>query len=208
MNIHRSANELDVNDFSMMKFSKRAGRCPSFTRQTAAACVRVQPPRQLQSPPPNPPSPVADCAYCAAQPPPFPALRLLLSIINVLLYAVHPDSRPSCPPSPRNSNSATACSALTKRSPLLSPSSASTRPPDLPLYESLLHAWRSCPKLQISLTEDDIEPRRCCPPRALCLLLASPVTCDVRASDDCDRSSSASHEFVWPRPAAVVHAAA
>ena len=36
--------------------------------------------------------------------------------------------------------------------------------PDLHLYESLMHAWRSCPKLQVSLTEDDIEvrpPARC-----------------------------------------------
>ena len=39
--------------------------------------------------------------------------------------------------------------------------------PDLPLYESRMHAWRSCPKLQVSLTEDDIEvqpPARSVPP--------------------------------------------
>ena len=49
--------------------------------------------------------------------------------------------------------------------------------PDLPLYESLMHAWRSCPKLQVSLTEDDIEvqpPARSVPPPRD----ASPVTCE------------------------------
>jgi hypothetical protein len=44
--------------------------------------------------------------------------------------------------------------------------------PDLPLKESLMHAWRSCPKLQVSMTMDDIEvqpPARSVPPRRFTL---------------------------------------